>query len=28
MAYVHLAIPGWFFLGMAGLSGLRLVFKR
>jgi len=28
MAYAHLAIPGWFFLGMSGLTGLRLVFKR
>ncbi len=28
MAYAHLAIPGWFFLGLSGLTGLRLVFKR
>ncbi|MEO7019815.1 MAG: AarF/ABC1/UbiB kinase family protein [Ktedonobacteraceae bacterium] len=24
----HLILPGWCFLGLAGLSGLRLVFKR
>ena len=24
----HLPLPGWFFLGLAGLSGLRLVLRR
>lgn len=28
LAYAHLAIPGWFFLGLAGLAGLRMVFRR
>lgn len=28
LADAHQLIPGWFFLGLAGLSGLRLVFKR
>jgi predicted unusual protein kinase regulating ubiquinone biosynthesis (AarF/ABC1/UbiB family) len=28
MTYAHQMIPGWFFLGMAGLTGLRLIFRR
>ena len=28
LTYAHLMIPGWFFLGMAGLTGLRLIFRR
>lgn len=28
LATAHLVIPGWFFLGLAGLTGLRLVFRR
>ena len=28
LANAHLMIPGWFLLGLAGLSGLRLIFRR
>lgn len=28
LTYAHQALPGWFFLGMAGLAGLRLIFRR
>lgn len=28
LANAHLLIPGWFFLGLSGLTGLRLLFKR
>jgi len=28
LSNAHLLIPGWFFLGFAGLTGLRLLFRR